>query len=331
MELLVNTLQGNYKVVLKRGLLEKINEYFDFSKYQKIMIISDSGVPYKYIEKVKKVLNNSYEFIFNQGEENKNIDTFINIQKELLKHEFSRKDLLIALGGGVVGDMTGFVASTYKRGIDYINIPTTSLSQIDSSIGGKTAIDFEGVKNVIGSFYQPKAVLIDFDTLKTLDEYQLNSGLVEALKAGIIKDTEIITLFADYKENIEEIIYRALKVKQEIVEIDVYENNERRYLNLGHTIGHAIESLTKVSHGEAICLGLRYAFYDLATYYLIEPILESLNLKTRIEFDKKKALELLSNDKKAQSDGVNFVFVKELGEVEVRKITIEEIESLLEV
>ena len=329
MKLNVSCENGSYDVVLGNGILSNLTDLYDFSKHNKILIVSDDGVPSKYIKEVKSQLTNSFEFVFKHGETNKNIETFIKLQETLLDYEFTKSDLLIAIGGGVVGDLVGFTASTYKRGIKYINIPTTTLSQIDSSIGGKTAIDMGEVKNAIGTIYQPNLVVIDFDTLKTLDKYQYSSGLVEALKAGLLADEMIVDLFEDVDKNLEEIIYRALKVKQKIVEEDVFEKGIRKHLNLGHTIGHSIEILGNMSHGEAVGLGMLYMIKDEKLKIKIKNILSSLNLKTEFEFNKEKALNILVNDKKAKENGIQMVFVNNICDIEVKTLNKEEIKGLL--
>jgi len=321
--------KNSYEVILGENILTNINNFYDFSKHNKILIVSDDGVPSKYIKTIKNQLPNSLEFIFKHGESSKNIETFIRVQETLLEYEFTKSDLLIALGGGVVGDLVGFTASTYKRGINYINIPTTTLSQIDSSLGGKTAIDMGDVKNAIGTIYQPKLVLVDFDTLKTLDKYQYSSGLVEALKAGILKDKEIVNLFDDLENNYQEIIYRSLIVKEKIVEEDVFENGIRKYLNLGHTIGHPIEILGNVSHGEAVGLGILDKIKDKKLKEKVKNILNSLGLKTSIEFDKEKALNILLNDKKANNKGIQMVFANDINDIEIKVMQKEDIELLL--
>ena len=329
MKLNVSCENGSYDVILGRGILSNLTKLYDFSKHNKILIVSDDGVPSKYIKEVKKQLTNSFEFIFMHGESNKSIETFIKLQETLLEYEFTKNDLLIAIGGGVVGDLVGFAASTYKRGINYINIPTTTLSQIDSSIGGKTAIDMGEVKNAIGTIYQPNLVVIDFETLKTLDKYQFSSGLVEALKAGLLNDAKIIDLFNDVDKNLEEIIYRSLIVKQKIVEEDVFEKGIRKYLNLGHTIGHSIEILGGLSHGEAVGLGMLYMLKDDELKKRVKAILNSLNLRTEFEFEKEKALNILVNDKKAKEDGIQMVFVNDICDIEIKTLNKEEIEELL--
>ncbi|MBQ9730677.1 MAG: 3-dehydroquinate synthase [Bacilli bacterium] len=330
MKLNINVENASYEVVLGTNILRNINEYYDFSKHNKVLIVSDDGVPSKYAEMVKSQLSNSLIYVFEHGESHKNIETFIKLQETLLEYEFTKSDLLIALGGGVVGDLVGFTASTYKRGIKYINIPTTTLSQIDSSVGGKTAIDMGNVKNAIGTIYQPELVLIDFDTLKTLDKYQYSSGLVEALKAGILKDSKIIDLFADLEANYQEIIYRALVVKKEIVEEDVFEQGNRKQLNLGHTIGHPIELLSNMSHGEAVGIGMLYVIKDEVLKEKAKKILSSLGLRTTYEYDLEKALNILVNDKKANNKGIQMVFAHKINDIEFVTMKKEDIKVLIE-
>ena len=329
MKLKVNIENANYEVVLGTNILHDLNSYYDFSKHNKILIISDDGVPSSYSKIVRSQLPNSMEFVFDHGESNKNIQTFIKLQETLLEYEFTKSDLLIALGGGVVGDLVGFTASTYKRGINYINIPTTTLSQIDSSIGGKTAIDMGDVKNAIGTIYQPNLVIVDFETLKTLDKYQFSSGLVEALKAGILKDRKIIDLFDNLESNYQEIIYRALVVKKEIVEEDTYEKGIRKYLNLGHTIGHSIELLGDMSHGEAVGLGMLYVIKDRSLKEKVKDCLAKLGLRNEFEFDLEKALNILVNDKKANNKGIQMVFANKVNDIEIVTLQKEEILELM--
>ena len=259
----------------------------------------------------------------------KNIDNYCLINKYLLDNEFSRNDLIIAVGGGVVGDLSSFVASTYKRGIDFINIPTTTLSMIDSSVGGKNGINYEGIKNVLGTFYQPKLVLIDFDVLKTLDKRNINNGLVEALKAGLIKDKEIIDLFDDIDNNLQEIIIKSLKVKISIVEQDEKEKDLRKILNFGHTIGHAIELTNQsILHGEAIARGILYLLKgDLKKQ--IYNILNKLNIPLKYSLNKDEVIQLIKNDKKINNDYLDLIVVEEIGQAKIQKITIEEIKEIL--
>ncbi|MGN1418796.1 MAG: 3-dehydroquinate synthase family protein, partial [Acutalibacteraceae bacterium] len=222
----------SYDIILERGALKKAADYIHIGK-NKALIVTDSGVPEEYARTVADSFENSFIHVFEKGEESKNFDVFKGICQKLLKESFSRKDCVIAVGGGVCGDMAGFAAATYMRGIDFYNIPTTVLSQVDSSIGGKTAIDLDSIKNIIGAFYQPKAVIIDPDVLKTLPERQIANGLAESIKMGITGDSSLFEIFEkdDYAEHIETIIEKSLLVKRSVVQQDEKETGLRRVLN----------------------------------------------------------------------------------------------------
>ena len=190
MEINVNLKSKSYKVIIEKGILSKVNNFIN--KDKKILIVSDDLVPFNYIQCVQNQFNNAYTYIFQHGEKNKNFDTYLNIINTLMKNNFSRHDYVIALGGGVVGDVAGFASMTYKRGLHFVNIPTTTLSMVDSSIGGKTAINYNSTKNVIGGFYQPDIVLIDVNTLFTLPKRHFINGTIEALKTGLLGDKELL-------------------------------------------------------------------------------------------------------------------------------------------
>lgn len=327
MELKVNLNENSYSIILGNNILTSIFNYCPLDN-KKVLIISDDGVPSFYYEKILKQCKDGYKYIIKSGEESKNIDNYYLINKFLLNNEFTRNDLIIAVGGGVVGDLAAFVASTFKRGLDFINIPTTSLSMIDSSVGGKTAINFEGVKNVIGTFYQPKLVLIDFETLKTLDKRNFNNGLIEALKMGLIKDEEIISLFNDFSKNIEKIIIKSIENKIEIIEKDEKEKNLRKILNFGHTIGHAIEINNKLLHGEAIARGMLYLLNDEIKLKLIK-ILDQLEIPREYDLDYSQILSIIKNDKKMNGDYLDLVVVEKIGKAIIKKVTLKEIEKIL--
>lgn len=327
MELKVNLNENSYSIILGNNILTSIFNYYPLDN-KKVLIISDDGVPSFYYEKILKQCKDGYKYIIKSGEESKNIDNYYLINKFLLNNEFTRNDLIIAVGGGVVGDLAAFVASTFKRGLDFINIPTTSLSMIDSSVGGKTAINFEGVKNVIGTFYQPKLVLIDFETLKTLDKRNFNNGLIEALKMGLIKDEEIISLFNDFSKNIEKIIIKSIENKIEIIEKDEKEKNLRKILNFGHTIGHAIEINNKLLHGEAIARGMLYLLNDEIKLKLIK-ILDQLEIPREYDIDYSQILSIIKNDKKMNGDYLDLVVVEKIGQATIKKVTLKEIEKIL--
>lgn len=325
MELSVNLKENSYKIIIGYNILKEISSYYSLDR--KVLVISDDGVPSFYYEEILSTIKNGYKFIIKQGEASKNIDNYCLINKFLLENEFDRNDLIIAVGGGVVIDLSAFVASTYKRGIDVINVPTSTLAMIDSSVGGKNGINFNGVKNILGTFYQPKLVLIDLNTLKTLDKRNYNNGLVEALKAGLIMDKEILPLFKDYKNNILDIIIKSLKVKISVVEQDEKEKGLRKILNFGHTIGHAIEVKKKILHGEAVAKGMLYVL-NKKYQKEIKEILNTLEIDVDYNVDL-DAISLIKNDKKREDKYLDLIVVEEIGSAKIKKVTIEEIENLL--
>jgi 3-dehydroquinate synthase len=268
------------------------------------------------------------------GEDSKSMETFKDVLTACLDFHMSRKDLIIALGGGVIGDLAGFVAASYMRGIDYMSIPTTTLSQIDSSIGGKTAINLGKVKNIVGAFYHPKLVLIDFDTLSTLPERQKINGLAEAIKAGLIWDSELFALFEqdDYNGHLEEIIYRSLCMKREIVQQDEKEGGLRKLLNFGHTIGHGIETyfnLKTYLHGESVAMGMFYFITSEETKERLKKICLRLGLPVTADFDIQKVYEITSMDKKASGNMISTVWVDTPGKSYIKDLPIEELLPIL--
>ena len=298
------------------------------------MIVTDKGVPEKYMNIVKAQCPNGYSIAVEQGEGAKSFKVFEEVCRKLLDLGFHRNDLIIALGGGVIGDLAGFAAASYMRGIDFINIPTTTLSQIDSSIGGKTAINLGDTKNIIGAFYQPKGVFIDLEVLKTLPERHYYNGLVEALKAGLIYDRELFEIFENKNidENLQEIIYRALLVKKDVVEKDEKEENLRKILNFGHTVGHGIEGffhLKDVLHGEGVAMGMLPMIEDEELRERTKKILKKMNIDTDIKYDREKVFELMLKDKKSDQDKITLVKVKELGKAELVKVPIEKCKNYL--
>jgi 3-dehydroquinate synthase len=234
-----------YEIIVLPHLLDEIDQYISFSN--RTMIITDNHIPTIYIEKIRSKIKNASIYTITAGEESKSLAVYEAIMDRLLKSNFTRKDMIIALGGGVVGDLAGFVAATYKRGCRFINIPTSTLAMVDSSLGGKVAINMNGVKNAIGTFYQPEKVLIDLSTLSSLPKRHFNNGLIEAIKAGLLGDKTLFELFVtdQYHLRLEEVIIKAIYVKKKIIEQDLYDQNIRQVLNLGHTLGHAIESYYK--------------------------------------------------------------------------------------
>ena len=319
----------NYDVIIQRHSLDDINNYLNLNR--KVLVLTDSGVPAIYAQKVLEKSYEGYLYIINQGEESKSFENFGLILDYLVEKEFSRTDCIVALGGGVVGDLAGFVASTYMRGIDFYNIPTTLLSQVDSSIGGKTAIDKKGIKNIVGAFYPPKKVVIDPEVLKTLDTRQLHSGLVEAIKMAITSNEELFKLIensSDLLMDIDEIIYQSLLIKKEVVEIDPKETGLRKILNFGHTVGHAIEATSTYLHGESVGLGMLYMTSSEVKKRLLK-VLEKYKLPTKIENDSEELFKYISLDKKRSGNNLTIIYVEKLGTYEIRKILLEDIRKYL--
>lgn len=329
MELGINS----YDIVLERGCIHKLTQYIDVNR--KVMVISDDGVPNEHIQVVMSQLPQGYVHIVKQGEGAKSLNVFEELCVDLLEHQFSRKDLIIALGGGVVGDLSGYVAACYMRGIDFVQIPTTTLSQIDSSIGGKVAINLHDVKNIIGAFYQPKKVLIDPDTLSTLPRRHYINGLVEALKAGLIYDASLFELFEsnEIDQNIDLIIAKALQVKKAVVEQDEKEQGLRKILNFGHTIGHAIETsyhLHDFYHGECVALGMLYFISDTSLSKRVRSIYQTLGLQETVPVKVEEWLQIMRNDKKADQHEVDTIWVNTVGHAEIKKMTFDEVRELME-
>ena len=260
-----------YNIVIEQSF-DKLAEEFDkLGVTGRILcIVSDSNVAPLYAKHIEEQLlktgNKVFTFVFEAGEANKNLDTVEDVYEFRIKNHFDRKDMLVALGGGVVGDLTGFTAATYLRGISFIQVPTSLLAQVDSSIGGKTGVDFRAYKNMVGAFYQPKLVYMNISVLKSLSDRLFNSGFGEIIKHGLIKDAAYYEWLRDNISNIksrnsdalEQMIYVSCNIKREVVEKDPKEKGDRALLNYGHTLGHAIEKLMdfKLYHGECVTLGM---------------------------------------------------------------------------
>lgn len=319
----------NYDVIIERHSLDKVGEYLNLNR--KVLILTDSGVPCSYSNQVLSASLEGYIYTIPRGEESKSFENFGLILDYLIEKEFSRTDCIVAVGGGVVGDLAGFVASCYMRGIDFYNIPTTLLSQVDSSIGGKTAIDKKGIKNVVGAFYPPKKVVIDPEVLKTLDERNLHSGLVEAIKMAATSNAtlfELIEESTDLLVDIDKIIYESLLIKKDVVETDPKETGLRKILNFGHTIGHAVEVSSNLLHGEAVGVGMLYLSSD-KVMHRIEKVLGKYHLPTIVDINSEELFKYISLDKKRSGDYLTIIYVSEIGTYEIRKILLEEIKKYL--
>ena len=329
MKLKVKTSQGFYEILFGHGILNQAHEFFKLNR--RVMIVTDSGIPKEYVETLKIQCKTPSVFTFEQGEKSKNFETYKQILLALTENNFTRKDCIVALGGGVAGDMAGFAAATYMRGIDFYNIPTTVLSQVDSSVGGKTAIDFEGYKNLVGAFYPPKAVLIDFDVLKTLPQRQVNNGICEAIKMAATFDSELFELFESGNVSADIFIPRAVKIKIDVVEKDENETSLRRVLNFGHTLGHAIEKKeleNGMLHGECVALGMVLVTKGEVKNRLVNT-LKKYNLPTEYKGDVNALYEAITHDKKAHGESVTFITCSDIGRFEMKDKTFSEIKSML--
>lgn len=318
MTLHVNLGEDSYDILIRRGCLQRAAEYLDLRR--RVLIVTDDGVPEEYARQLASGCGQPVICRIPQGEENKTLQVCETLLRTMLNNQFTRKDCVAAVGGGICGDMAGFAAATYMRGIDFYNIPTTVLSQVDSSVGGKTAVNLDGIKNVVGAFYQPKKVLIDVDLLKTLPQRHISAGLAEALKMAVTFDEELFTMFEkndplQYMDRMQEIIERALRIKAAVVEQDEKEQGLRKVLNFGHTIGHGIESLCldgSLYHGECVAIGMLPMCSEEIRQRLI-PILKKLHLPTGCSLDPDRILEAMTHDKKAESDGITIVETDRIG------------------
>lgn len=310
----------------------------------KVCIIADSNVSELYLKEVQSLLEPMFalctSFVFKAGEENKNTDTVGLVYEHLIQNKFDRKDLLVALGGGVVGDLTGFAAATYLRGIDFVQVPTTLLAQTDSSIGGKTGVDFMQYKNMVGAFYMPKLVYMNISVLNSLPARQFSSGMAEIIKHGFIKDASYTQFVKENSKRImelqhdamEEMIYRSCQIKREVVEHDPKERGERALLNFGHTIGHAIEKLSDFTlyHGECVALGMVSAAYischlgNISEEQLndLKEIIVSYGLPVSLRefaYTPEEILAATKLDKKMESGKIKFIVLKTFGESYITK------------
>lgn len=313
------------------------------TEQRKICIVTETNVGPYYTEEVLSKLRVFYKtitvFEFEAGEKSKNLDTVKDLYKFLIEKKFDRNDILIALGGGVVGDLTGFTAATYLRGIQFVQIPTSLLAQVDSSIGGKTGVDFDGYKNMVGAFKQPKLVYININTLKTLPKREYLSGMGEVLKYGFIKNKDFLywlnhnsnNIIQHDKDALIKMIYESCLCKKNVVELDPEEKTgERALLNFGHTLGHAIEKQSnfKLLHGECIGLGTISAlklssikgYISTDDVQMGVQIMQKFELPTTVNNLKKEdVVETTSLDKKMDSGTINFVLLKEIGNAILNK------------
>lgn len=336
---------ATYEVLIGSGLLQKAGEAVKkVISPCKAAIVTDSTVVHLYEETVRKSLTEAgfsvCTFVFPAGEASKNIHTLSHLLEFLAKEEMTRTDLIVALGGGVTGDLAGFGAAVYLRGISFVQIPTTFLAAIDSSVGGKTAVDLEAGKNLAGAFYQPKLVLCDTDVLQTLPEVIFADGIAEALKYGVLGDDALFEKIAggDFRQDLEEIIETCVSMKRDVVEEDEFDTGKRQLLNLGHTFGHAIEQKShfQMTHGHAVAIGMHLiakaaeakGIAEKGTAAAIAKALEQNQLPKETEFSPAEVAEGTLRDKKRRGGTISFVFPKKIGACEIVKIPVEEVEAL---
>ena len=322
----------SYDIVVERGALKRAGELLNLDR--KVFIVTDSGVPAVYAETVAARCRESRIFTFPRGEASKNMDTFREMLGAMLEASLTRGDCVAAVGGGVAGDMAGFAAACYMRGIDFYNIPTTLLSQVDSSIGGKTAIDFNGVKNIVGAFYQPKKVIIDPDTLDTLDKREMGAGLAEAIKMAATSDPELLSFIessTDLESDISRIIMGALLIKKNVVEQDPHEHGMRKILNFGHTVGHAIESYYKGKylHGECVAMGMMYMCAPQVRERL-EAVLRRYDIPVSCDAGADELMPYVKHDKKMGAGTISVIYLPQVGKAEIRKIRPEDVAGYLD-
>ena len=346
MELVIDLKEKSYPIIIEKGIINRVGEEVSkVYKGKRIFIITDHNVSKYYGDKVLFSLKNkNFEvklLSLEPGEKTKGFNILPDIYNEFLNFNLTRSDLIIALGGGVIGDLAGFAASTYLRGIDFIQIPTSLLAQVDSSGGGKVAVDLERGKNLVGSFYHPKLVLIDPNVLKTLSDRFFKDGMAEVIKYGCIKDREFFYFLKDLKtkeevmNNIEKIIHTCCDIKRCVVENDEKDTGERMLLNFGHTLGHAVETYynySKFTHGEAVAIGM----YEISKIAEAKGLTESgvaedikeiliqygLPYEAPIK-ESSDILDTISLDKKNIDNVLKVVLIKTMGEAYLEKTTVD--------
>ncbi len=326
MKLTVTLPASSYDIHVGRGLLASVGELCRLDR--RVLIVTDDGVPAAYAARVASFAKHPTLVTVPQGEGSKSLPTLGSLLSTMLEAGFTRTDAVVAVGGGVVGDLAGFAAATFMRGIDFYNIPTTLLAQVDSSIGGKTAVNLDGVKNCVGAFYQPRAVIIDPDLLSTLPARQVSAGLAEAIKMAATSDAALFERMEheDLFAILDDIIVGSLKIKRDIVERDERESSLRRVLNFGHTLGHGYESaasLRGLLHGECVALGMLPLASESARARLI-PVLEKAGLPTACDLPIDEVLAPVAHDKKADGSAIRYIYVDTIGSFRECRLPIDE-------
>ncbi len=324
MEIFVNLRENAYTVTVERGAVAHASRLFNLDR--KVLVVTDSGVPAQYAQTVASQCKDAVIVTVPQGENSKCLSQFEQLLSVMLQNRFTRTDCVVAVGGGVVGDLAGFVAASFMRGVDFYNVPTTVLSQVDSAVGGKVAVNLNGIKNCVGAFHQPKAVLIDPDVLSTLPQRHIANGLAEAVKMAITFDADLFARFETENplDNIDDIIAASVKAKAAVVEQDEKESGLRRVLNFGHTIGHGIEAaagLDRLYHGECVALGMLPMCSDTLRPR-VKAVLDKLGLPTTCDVDTEAVFEALTHDKKLSGDTIAVVFSTDAGTFQIKDMPL---------
>lgn len=336
-----------YDILIERGLIDRCGQFIkEVSKAQKVCVVTDSNVEKIYAQRViDSIKEQGFEtklFVFEAGEERKRLSTISDMYGYFADFHMSRKDLVVALGGGVTGDMAGFAAASYMRGIEFVQIPTSLLAQVDSSVGGKTGVDIEQGKNLVGAFWQPNRVIIDPDTLKTLPQHFINDGMAEVIKYGCIKDSKLFDILKNENalDIIEDIIEICVSIKRDVVNADEREKGERMLLNFGHTLGHSLEKIynySGLSHGEAVAIGMciitaaseKAGITKTGTTEEIISLCKKYGLPTTDNASPKEIAEICSSDKKSSGGSVNLVLLKEIGTSFTQPTRLDELENFI--
>lgn len=337
----------SYEILIDKGILDSTGDFIRSIKSTgKAAVITDDNVDRYYGERVMKSLENAgfspKKYVFPHGEASKNHSTLLGIYDFLAENGYTRSDFIVALGGGVVGDTAGFAAATYMRGIDFIQIPTTVVSQADSSVGGKTAVDIKGGKNLVGAFHQPRLVICDTDTLNTLTPEFFSDGMAEVVKHGMIKSAELFDILStkDIKENIVDIMKRNVSIKGQVVENDEREKGERMLLNFGHTLGHALEkyyNFTGLTHGCAVAIGMstfthiaeRRGMCKTGVADKLDALLIKCGLPITDNAPMDELFKISLGDKKHLASGMNIVICSDIGESKVVRMSVDEYAEFL--
>ncbi len=341
LKLSMNLGSRGYDIIIKRGALARAGSLGNLAR--KVLVVTDDGVPAQYAKSLLAQCPDGHLFVVPQGEASKSTAHWQAIQQELLRLGFGRTDAVAAVGGGVVGDLAGFAAATYMRGIAFFQFPTTTLAQVDSSVGGKVAVDLDGVKNIVGAFHQPELVVVDPDTLATLPARHFANGMAEALKTALIGSGELFSILenttfygADGKidvasDELERILYLSLRYKMGVVERDETEQGERKLLNFGHTIGHGIEAaggLGGLLHGECVALGMLPMIESKTLCRRTRAVMKKLGLPLSQPYSPDEILKYIRSDKKRDADRYTIVRVKQAGQGYLETVGFDEIALL---